>query len=114
MAGPARLRVHGLITGVGQRALGPRIRSGPAVGLRFEGGDTLGYLLGLSEPLVQQALVAHLRVGSVFYDVGSHAGFEALLGCRLVGPEGQVHCFEPVPDNMAILRQNIAANASRT
>jgi FkbM family methyltransferase len=112
MDDPHRRHVYDALNAAGMRALGTTIRSGPARGLRFQGGDTAGYILGLSEPEVQRALVAHLRPGDVYFDVGTHAGFLAVLGSRLVGAAGQVHCFEPVPANVAILNRNVAANAS--
>jgi FkbM family methyltransferase len=59
---------------------------------------------------LQNALRTHLRSGDVLYDVGAHAGFVSVLGCRLVGPTGHVHCFEPVPSNVAALRTNLDAN----
>jgi FkbM family methyltransferase len=110
MRGPRRRRLYDALNGAARRRLGGRIRSGPAAGLRFAGGDTAGYLLGFSEPAVQQALVDHLHAGGVLYDVGANAGFVSVLGCRLVGPTGEVHCFEPVPENLAVLRRNLAAN----
>lgn len=110
MRGPRRRRVYESLNGLGRRFLGTRIRSGPAAGLRFRGGDTVGYVLGVSEPALQRALSTHLRPGDVFYDVGAHAGFVSVLGCHLVGPTGHVHCFEPVPSNVATLRSNLDAN----
>lgn len=89
---------------------GNRIRSGPAKGLRFYGGDTVGYQLGISEPLVQQALVKYLKAGDVLYDVGAHAGFMALLGGRIVGSAGAVIAFDPITDNLALLVRNVAVN----
>jgi FkbM family methyltransferase len=97
---------------VAQRLLGTRIKTGPARGLVFRGGDTAGYILGFSEPAVQRTLVAHLRPGDVYFDVGTHVGFLALLGSRLVGVRGAVHCFEPVPENVAALQRNLMLNAT--
>ena len=92
------------------RVLGNHIRRGPAAGLRFVGGDTIGYLLGVSEPAVQGALVANLRAGAIFFDVGAHAGFHTILACRLVGPTGHVHAFEPLEANIAVLQANLGSN----
>jgi FkbM family methyltransferase len=111
MRGPRRRRIYESLNGIGRQALGTRIRSGPAAGLHFRGGDTIGYVLGVSEPALQRALSDHLHPGDVFYDVGAHAGFVTVLACRLVGPAGHVHCFEPVPANITSLRSNIDANA---
>lgn len=110
MDNPRRRVLYDVLNAVGMRALGTTVRTGPARGLRFAGGDTAGYILGLSEPAVQRALVAHLHPGAVYFDVGTHAGFLALLASRLVGTQGQVHCFEPVPANVETLRRNIAMN----
>jgi FkbM family methyltransferase len=110
MEDPRRRRYyHGLNIGA-QHCLGSTIKTGPARGLRFSGGDTAGYILGLSEPVVQRTLVEHLRPGQVYFDVGAHAGFLALLGARVVGPTGKVHCFEPVPANVDTLTRNLTSN----
>ena len=113
MRGPWRRHVYEALNRLGVQLLGTRIRHGPAAGLRFRGGDTIGYVLGVSEPALQQALNDHLRSGDVLYDVGAHAGFVSVLGCRLVGPAGHVHCFEPVPANVVMLRSNLDANGFR-
>lgn len=110
MKGPRRQRVFNLATKTARSALDGKIRRGPAAGLRFSGGDTAGYVLGMSEPAVQQALVDHLHPGAVFFDVGANIGFMTVLACRLAGPTGQVHCFEPLLVNLAQLRANLDAN----
>jgi len=84
--------------------------TGPARGLAFTGGGTPGYVLGLSERAVQNALSDHLKPGGVFFDVGAHAGFLSVLACRLVGTGGQVHSFEPAPESVTMLRRNLDAN----
>jgi FkbM family methyltransferase len=110
LLGTRRRRLHERLSRVLQRALGTRIRSGAAKGLRLKGGGTVGYQLGTSQPAVQDALVKHLRPGNTFYDVGAHVGFFTVLACRLVGPTGHVHSFEPVPQNVAALNTNLRAN----
>jgi len=110
MSGARRRRVYDSLNRQLPRLLGTRIRRGPAAGLRFTGGDHVGYLLGVSEPAVQNALVRHLKPGSVLFDVGANAGFLTLLGCRLVGSSGQVHAFEPVAANAEVLRANLTRN----
>jgi FkbM family methyltransferase len=39
-----------------------------------------------------------LRRGDVFFDVGANIGYLSAIAAGLVGPQGQVHCFEPVPE----------------
>jgi FkbM family methyltransferase len=88
------------------------IAHGTGAGLRFNpGGANPGYALGTSEPLVQKTLARLLTPGTVLYDVGANVGFFTILGARLVGPTGRVIAFEPLPDNVAVLRHNVALNA---
>jgi FkbM family methyltransferase len=70
------------------------------------------YWTGAHEPEVQQALRRCLRPGATFWDVGAHIGFFSLIASRLVGPDGQVHAFEPLPANVTRLRESLALNAS--
>lgn len=79
-------------------------------GLLFTGGDTVGYSLGVSEPVIQRAIEVHLKRGDVFYDIGANVGFLSLLGARSVGPEGHVYSFEPQPSVVALLAHNLRQN----
>jgi FkbM family methyltransferase len=65
---------------------------------------------GTLEPPVQEALRRLLAPGDVFYDVGANVGFFTILGARLVGPEGRVVAFEPVPACARAVGHNIALN----
>jgi FkbM family methyltransferase len=65
---------------------------------------------GTLEPPVQEALRRLLAPGAVFYDVGANIGFFTILGARLVGPEGRVVAFEPVPACARAVAHNIALN----
>lgn len=48
-------------------------------------------------PLVE-TMKRYLRPGDIFLDVGANIGYLSAIAAGLVGPTGQVHCFEPVPD----------------
>ena len=65
---------------------------------------------GTLEPPVQEALRRLLAPGAVFYDVGANVGFFTILGARLVGPQGRVVAFEPVPACARAVANNIALN----
>ncbi|MFP5363774.1 MAG: FkbM family methyltransferase [Thermoleophilia bacterium] len=65
---------------------------------------------GTLEPPVQEALRRLLAPGAVFYDVGANVGFFTILGARLVGPQGRVVAFEPVPECARAVARNIALN----
>jgi FkbM family methyltransferase len=88
-----------------------RIRHGEAAGMwiaPFQANP--GYALGTSEPHVQRFLAVNLRAGQVFYDVGANVGFLTLVGARAVGQSGRVYSFEPLPDNVAVLKHNVGLN----
>jgi FkbM family methyltransferase len=88
------------------------VRDGPAVGIRLpiRPREEKFYWTGTYERSVQQALVRLLRPGNVVWDIGAHIGFFALLSARLVGPTGEVHAFEPFPDNRRRLADAVALN----
>lgn len=85
---------------------------GHLAGLRLvASGSSAGYLLGTTEPAVQETIVRLLEPGMTFYDVGANVGFLTVLAARSVGPTGHVYAFEPLPRNVAVLRRNLALNA---
>ncbi len=63
------------------------------------------------EPFTVNALRAAIEPGDTVFDVGANIGFFATLLSRLVGPAGRVFAFEPEPENLAMLRANLARNA---
>lgn len=87
------------------------IESGPAKGLRFDAGaDTARFEKGDYEPPVQHALASQVHPGDVCYDIGANLGFFSVLLGRLVGPDGTVYAFEPVPANVAAIKRNARLN----
>lgn len=87
------------------------IARGAGKGLRFDAsGCNPGYLAGTSAPDEQQFLVDHLQPGDVFWDIGSNAGFFAVIGAQLVGESGRVYAFEPTPRMARRARRNAALN----
>jgi FkbM family methyltransferase len=60
--------------------------------------------------LVVDAMRRFLRPGDVFLDVGANIGYLSAVAANLVGPHGQVHAFEPVPDYFDRLRKLAALN----
>lgn len=84
---------------------------GPAKGIRINPGfSDSRFLLGTFEPAIQEFISCYLRDGMTFFDVGANVGFLALLAARKVGPTGQVHCFEPLPQNAELIRYNAGLN----
>jgi FkbM family methyltransferase len=87
------------------------ILSGVGKGLRFNPGTSnASYLLGTSEPAVQQVLQELLRPGMVFYDIGANVGFLSVIASRLVGPSGGVVAFEPLEANVHQIEHNARLN----
>ena len=54
-----------------------------------------------------------LRSGDIALDVGAHIGFFAIQMAALVGPQGQVHAFEPLASNADLLERSVAENHFR-
>jgi FkbM family methyltransferase len=67
-------------------------------------------LLGTAELHLQKAIVKFVHYGDTVYDVGANLGYVALSLAKQVGPSGKVAAFEPVPQNLRLLRENIEEN----
>jgi FkbM family methyltransferase len=95
---PATLRAH-------------RIRMGPLRGCQLVTSwrDYPAALLGYTERALLHWLAANVARGETWLDVGAHYGYTALALSRLVGAEGRVFAFEPVPETAGCL----AATRSR-
>jgi FkbM family methyltransferase len=65
---------------------------------------------GLYERTEADLVRSLLNAGDTFLDFGANIGFFSLIAASQVGPTGQVHAFEPVPDTAARLRSNIERN----
>jgi len=73
-------------------------------------GSEKYYWSGTHEGHVQEALARELSAGMCFWDVGAHIGFFSCMASKLVGPQGQVISFEPMPETRARLRRSIDLN----
>lgn len=74
------------------------------------GAGEHGYWLGSYELNKRQAFEREIGPDQVVYDIGANVGYFSLLAAELVGSHGQVYAFEPLPRNIAFLRQHIALN----
>ncbi|MGE3911948.1 MAG: FkbM family methyltransferase [Chloroflexota bacterium] len=68
------------------------------------------YALGTFEPHVSEAMRAHVRPGSVAYDIGANIGYHTLVLADLVGEGGTVIAFEPAPQERLALEHNLRLN----
>ena len=62
------------------------------------------------EPETTEVLLAMLKPGDCFIDLGAHIGFFSLLAARAVGEEGHVFAFEPVETSASLLQRNLTEN----
>lgn len=67
-------------------------------------------LFGTYEPFQTSLVKAEVQPGMTVVDVGANIGYYTLLFGRMSTPGGKVFAFEPVPQNLEILRRNLAAN----
>jgi FkbM family methyltransferase len=65
---------------------------------------------GMWERAETNAIKAHVQLGNVTCDIGANIGYFSLLMSKLVGPQGQVHCFEPTSYAFSRLQKNIELN----
>ncbi|HEX4594781.1 MAG TPA: FkbM family methyltransferase [Bryobacteraceae bacterium] len=62
------------------------------------------------QPEVWRSVSPVLSEGSVFFDVGAHIGYFSMKAAVQVGKTGRVVSFEPNPEILKQLRDNVAAN----
>jgi FkbM family methyltransferase len=74
------------------------------------GSSNHGCWLGSYEYHKRKAFEERVAQGSVVFDIGANAGFYTLLASVLVGPQGRVFAFEPVPRNLRYLEEHLRIN----
>jgi FkbM family methyltransferase len=78
--------------------------------MKVEWSRFRAFAYGTWEPEVAKAITEVVHDGFVAIDVGAHLGYYALILSRLVGSNGRVIAFEPIPANFRILSENIELN----
>lgn len=68
------------------------------------------YWLGTYETELQRAIADYTEPGMVCYDIGANIGYISLVFGNVVGPEGQVICFEALAENRERLELNLSLN----
>lgn len=106
--------LHKMVVGVRgwvQNSGALTIQQGPCAGLKFQPGPSnFGYVTGTSEPDTQKAMTDHIKPGDAFWDIGCNVGFMTVLGSLLVGKNGAVYSFDPVPNHTKLSEQNVRDN----
>ena len=89
------------------------VRKGPLAGAvkygQFCEAD-FEFALGKYEPEIVSAFQKYCRPGMTVFDIGANAGHHVLLLSKLCGATGHVHAFEPVPENVACLKETLRLN----
>jgi FkbM family methyltransferase len=78
--------------------------------MRVITGETVSSVIlafGYTELALTALMLCLLDEGQTMVDVGTHFGYEALLGCRLVGSKGRIVCFEPSPATFSLAKKNL-------
>jgi FkbM family methyltransferase len=84
---------------------------GPLRGKKWiVGASTNGCWLGMYEMQKQNVFRSLIQAGNVVYDLGANVGFYSLLASVVVGRNGQVFSFEPLPRNLEFLRKHLEQN----
>jgi FkbM family methyltransferase len=65
---------------------------------------------GVWEPVESALVLALLKPGDVFLDLGANIGYYSVLASRACGPSGAVYAFEPGPENFRLLQRNLVLN----
>jgi len=94
----------------GDMVVSPAGPSGNRFRMRLKWQDHTEFVLGTYEPEFVRALRKRVRAGDICIDVGGNLGYYCLLMASLVGSRGRVITFEPVAENIAVLRENIGLN----
>ena len=87
------------------------IFSGKMVGKKWiVGSGNHGCWLGTYEYRHRQLIEQLVPEGGTFFDIGAHVGFYTLLASILVGENGKVVAFEPLPRNIYFLKEHVRLN----
>ncbi len=68
---------------------------------------------GSWEPEVVEEIKRKVTPGMTVLDIGAQSGFYSLLFSKLVGANGHVFAFEPLPANYRFLEENLELNRIR-
>ncbi|MDQ6786862.1 MAG: FkbM family methyltransferase [Acidobacteriota bacterium] len=70
------------------------------------------YFLGDYETFCTETVKKYIKKGDICLDAGANIGWYSTLFRKIVGANGAVHSFEPVPQTFAGLKKNIALNGA--
>lgn len=86
------------------------IQAGPLRGKKWIISSGIRFIRGTYVERDARILTEHIKKGETVYDVGAHVGYFTVLSSILVGNDGKVFAFEPVPLNLLFLNKHIRIN----
>ena len=78
--------------------------------IEYDPAMNLDMMLGLHEPNTFEVFRQLVRQGMTVVDIGAHRGYFSIYLNDLVGRDGIVYAFEPMPENYAALNRTLARN----
>lgn len=90
-----------------------RIEVEPGISFLLDPRDLIAVSIlrgGGWQPEVWNSISPSLSEGGVFLDVGAHIGYFSMKASPRVGKAGHVLAFEPNPETLVLLRDNVTAN----
>ena len=93
-----------------------RLQVEPGVSFQLDPRDLIGVSIlrsGALQPEIWDSISPELHEGAVFLDVGAHIGYFSMKAAVKVGKTGRVLSFEPNPETLKRLRDNVTANQAR-
>jgi FkbM family methyltransferase len=72
------------------------------------------YRYGYFEADLSTIIMMYVKPGQTFFDVGTHFGYYSMLASKLVGPNGQVHSFEPTAETYKVVQSNVSSKSNVT
>ena len=90
-----------------------RLQVEPGVSFQLDPRDLIGVSIlrsGAWQPEIWDSISPDLHEGAVFLDVGAHIGYFSMKAAVRVGKTGRVLAFEPNPETLKLLRDNVTAN----
>ncbi|MBZ5593592.1 MAG: FkbM family methyltransferase [Acidobacteriia bacterium] len=93
-----------------------RLQVEPGVSFLLDPRDLIGVSIlrsGVWQPEIWDSISPVLSQGNVFLDVGAHIGYFSMKAAARVGKTGRVVAFEPNPETLKLLRENVAANQAQ-
>jgi len=90
-----------------------RVEVEPGISFMLDPSDLVPLVIlrtGAWQTEIWDSISPTLSEGGVFLDVGAHIGYFSLKAARKVGQTGRVVAFEPNPETLKLLRDNVSAN----